>query len=134
MSNLLARILTAAVVIPFLLLAINWRNPLAVELIVVGAGAIGLREWMMMTQKGRPLGDTLFGVLVGTALLAVLIFLAEVPLVAAAATAAATMATFLYFLFRYGDIETVAARVAFSVCGYLYVGLIAFLALLKARD
>src|SRR5437773_1781236 len=39
MSNLLARVLTAVVVVPFLIGAIEWRNPIAVDLIVLAAGA-----------------------------------------------------------------------------------------------
>jgi phosphatidate cytidylyltransferase len=133
MSNLLARVLTAVVVVPFLIAAIQWRNPIAVELIVLAAGAVGLREWMGMTQQGRPLADRVAGMAIGTALLATLIFAAEVPLATTAVTAGATVATLLWFLARYGDLETVAARSAFALAGYLYVGLIAFLGLLKAR-
>src|SRR5438046_2513182 len=122
MSNLLARVLTAVVVVPFRIGAIEWRNPIAVDLIVLAAGAIGLREWMGMTLPGRPLADRAAGVALGTGLLAVLIFLGEEPQAFAAATAGATIAALLYHLFRYGDIERVAARTAFTVCGFFYVG------------
>src|SRR5256885_1552924 len=109
MSNLLARVLTAIVVVPFLIAAIQWRNPIAVELIVVVAGAIGLREWMGMTLKGRPAADHAAGVVLGTAYLASLIFLGEVPLAPPAVLAGATIAALLYNLFRYGDLESVAS-------------------------
>ena len=53
---------------------------------------------------------------------------------APAALAAVTMAAFLFYLFRYRTIETVAQRVASMLMGVLYVGLLlTFLALLKKR-
>jgi phosphatidate cytidylyltransferase len=133
MSNLLARVLTAVVVVPFLIAGIQWKNPLGVELLVLFAAVMAMREWMGMTQKGRPVADHAVGVVLGGGYFAALIFLGEVPLAPAAAAAAATMAALLWFLFRYGDIESVAPRIAYTVCGFLYVGLVAFLALLKAR-
>ncbi len=134
MNNLLARLLTAGVAIPILVGAINWSNPLAVWAIVIAATAIGLREWMNMTQKGAPLADRAFGVVVGTALGAVFYWWSEAPLVFPAALAAATIVTFLWFLFRVGAMETVAGRVAYVLVGYLYVAvLLSFLPLVKAR-
>ena len=134
MSNLAARLLTAALLIPFLILAINWTNPIAVEGIVLAACAIGLREWIAMTQPTAPAVDRAFGVAVGTLLFATLIALGERPMVAPAAAAAATIAVLVYHLFRYGAIETVAARASFTLAGFLYVALLAFVALLKARE
>ncbi|MSP61229.1 MAG: phosphatidate cytidylyltransferase [Myxococcales bacterium] len=134
MNNLLARALTALVVVPLLIAAIEWRNPLGVWALVITATAIGLREWMNMTAPGTPVLDRAFGVAVGTALAAAFYWWGEAPLIFPAVMAAATVATFKFFLFRYGKMERVASRIAFTLAGYLYVGvLMTFLALVKKR-
>jgi phosphatidate cytidylyltransferase len=133
MSNLLARLLTAGLLIPFIILAIQWHNPLGVWSLVIAATAIGLREWMNMSNKEGPPVDRWFGVVMGTALAAAFYWLSDRAQLVPVLASFAVIATFLYFLFRYGAIETVAARVAFTVCGYFYVGLLTYLALLKKR-
>jgi phosphatidate cytidylyltransferase len=134
MSNLAARLLTAAVVVPVLILAIRWHDPIGVWALVIVATAIGLREWMGMLLQGAPAVERWFGVVAGTGLGALFYWQREAPMVFAAGLAAATGATFLFFLFRLNPIETVAARVAAAVTGYLYVALLlGFLALVKAR-
>ena len=137
MCNLLSRLLTAVVAVPLLALAIAWSNPIAVWLIVIAATAIGLREWANMTQPGAPLADKAFGVVAGTALAAVFYWWGDRVATATifpAATAAVTLATFLWYLFRFRPIETVATRIAFAIAGYFYVGvLLAFLALVKSH-
>jgi phosphatidate cytidylyltransferase len=105
-----------------------------VWLIVILATAIGLREWMRMTMPQAGAAAHWFGVACGTGFAAAFYWLYDVPVVAPAAIAAAAIATFLWFLTRPDPIETVAVRVAFAVCGYLYVGLLlGFLALVKRR-
>ena len=133
MSNLTQRLLTAAVAVPILIAAILWQNPIAVQLIVLGATGIGLREWMRMTLKGAPLLDHAFGIAGGSILAVVLCFFIEQPLVMPLAAAAGVIACFLWFLFRHGTIEEVAQRIAFVVVGWSYVLLLVFLALLKER-
>ena len=49
LGNLAARLLTVALVIPLLVLAIHWSNPIGVALVVLTASVVGLREWMQMT-------------------------------------------------------------------------------------
>jgi phosphatidate cytidylyltransferase len=134
MSNLAARLLTAALVVPFLILAINWQSPLAVQLIVLAASAVGLREWMGMTLQTSTALDRWWGILVGTAVAAVFIFLGETPMAVPAAAAGATLAVLIFHLFRLEPIETVATRAASMLTGVLYVGLLGFLAHLKARQ
>ncbi len=134
MGNLAARLLTAVVVVPLLIAAIQWKDPVGVWSIVILATAIGLREWMAMMLQDAPAIDRWFPVAVGTALAAVFYWFGEVTHVFAATLAGATLLTFLFFLFRFEPIEKVAGRVAAAVSGYLYVGiLLAFLALVKAR-
>ena len=120
--------------IPLLIAAIHWSNPIGVWAIVITATAIGLREWMNMTMPRAPAAARWFAVAVGTGYAALFYWFADAPLIPSAATAGAAIATFLFFLFRFEPIGEVAQRVAFAVCGYLYVGLLlGFLALVKRR-
>ena len=54
MSNLVARLLTAVVLVPLLIVAIRWENPLAVWGIVYLATFLGLREYYNMTLAKEP--------------------------------------------------------------------------------
>ena len=132
MNNLLARLLTAVVAVPLLIGVIQWKNPLGVWVVAILATAIGLREWMNMTMQSSPVSERAFGVVIGTGLAASLYWIApRAPMAFPALLGAAVIVTFLYFLFRYGSIETVAARVAFVLSGCLYVLLLSFLAFFK---
>jgi phosphatidate cytidylyltransferase len=132
-SNFVQRLLTAVVAFPVLIAAIQWQRPLAVEIIVLGAAAIALREWVRMTIPAAPLVDKVFGVVAGLALLAFLAHFADVPMAGPAAIAFALIAAFVWFLFRHDPIEAVAARIAFVVTGWLYVMLVLFLLFMKQR-
>src|SRR5439155_9407871 len=61
MSNLAARLLTAAALIPLLIVAIRWANPIAVWAIVYAATFVGLREYYNMTLAKEPLIERGFG-------------------------------------------------------------------------
>jgi phosphatidate cytidylyltransferase len=132
-SNLAQRLLTAAVAAPILILAIAWSQPWAVQAIVLLAVGIGLHEWMRMTLPAAAAADRWFATAAGAALAVLLCFLSEVPMAAPMATAAAVIACFLWFLFRYGAMDTVAQRIAFVIGGWFYVLLLLYLALLKTR-
>jgi phosphatidate cytidylyltransferase len=133
-SNLVARLLTAVVVVPVLVVAIIWSNPIAVWSIVFVATFLGLREYYNMTLAKEPIGERAFGVAIGMLFSAVLYWFGEVPLTLTAALASITVASFLFYLFRYREMETVATRVAQMISGVLYVGLLlTFVALLKKR-
>lgn len=134
MSNLLARFLTAVVAVPFLILAINWKDPIGVELVVLLAAVLSMREWANMTLRGTPVLDRAFVAVLGSALFAALQFFGQNSGVYAIAGAASTIAVFLWFLFRFGDIERAAGRIAFSIAGIGYVTLLVFLSWLKRRD
>lgn len=134
MSNLVARLLTAAVLVPLLIVAIRWSNPIAVWAIVFVATFLGLREYYNMTLAKEPAVERGFGIVVGLAFGAVVYWLGEVPMAIPAAAAGITLASFLFYLFRYRDIDTVASRVAQMIAGILYVALLlTFVALLKKR-
>ena len=134
MSNLVARLLTAVVLVPLLIVAIRWENPLAVWGIVYLATFLGLREYYNMTLAKEPVSERAFGVLVGMAMAAVVYWYENSPHVILAAVVGVTVGSFLFLLFRYRDMDTVAGRVAHMVFGVFYVGvLLAFVALLKKR-
>ncbi len=134
MSNLAARLLTAAVAIPVLVVAIVWSNPIAVWAIVFAATFLGLREYYNMTLAKEPVVERGFGVACGLGFAAVQYWLDSSAHVLSAALVAVTLAAFLFYLFRYGDMQTVASRVAQMLTGVLYVGLLlTFVALLKKR-
>ena len=130
MSNLVLRLLTAVVLIPLLIAAIQWSNPLGVWLWVFLAQMTGLREWMNMMLPKEPVSHRAFGVIVGAACAAGLFWLPQGA--GLLLLSAATIAAFLFFLFHFQPIETVAARVAAMVTGLLYAGaLLTPLALFK---
>lgn len=133
MSNLGLRFLTAVVAIPLLIAAITWKNPLGVWLWVLAAQVTALREWMNMTMPKEPPINRGFGVLLGLVYVTLLYFFPNERVVLWGLYAV-TISGFLFFLFRHGNIETVAARISFLLTGILYAGvLITPLAFLKRR-
>jgi phosphatidate cytidylyltransferase len=132
MSNLVARLLTAGALIPLLILAINWSNPIAVWGIVFTATLLGLNEFYSMTMPKEPLGERIFGIVVGLGFAASLYWYGGE--IAIAVLTGATLLTFLYYLFAYRDMESVARRLTATWGGLLYVAMmLTFVALLKKR-
>ena len=130
MGNLTARLLTAAAVVPLLLAAIFWSNPLGVFAVVTVSTGLGLREWVNMTMPSAPVAERGFGVLLGLVLTTQLYFCTADGL--GLTLAGITIACSIYMLLRYGAIETVAMRLAALLAGLLYVSvLLAFVALMK---
>lgn len=134
MSNLVARFLTAVVVVPFLLLAIFWQNPIAWWGIVFVATGLGLREFFNMTMPNQPFIEKAFGVVLGLLFAAALYWDAEIGHAISLAFAFVTIGAFLFYLARYSSIETVAPRVSAMLAGILYVSLLTFAALVKKRQ
>jgi phosphatidate cytidylyltransferase len=134
LGNLAARLLTAAVLIPVLILAIEWKNPIGVWGVVFLATALGLREFYNMTLASQPVSERAFAVALGLLFAASVYWDDAVPMASIAVLAGATMLAFLYYLFAYRVMDTVAQRVAAMLMGMLYVGLLlTFVALLKKR-
>jgi phosphatidate cytidylyltransferase len=134
MSNLTARVLTALIVVPFLLGAMFWSNPIATFALVFVATGIGLREWANMTMPTAPVLERGLTVVLGLALSAQLYFCATDGMGTVLTLTGATLLAFIYLLFRYGDVQTVASRLTAMLAGMLYVSLLlVFLALLKKR-
>ena len=134
MSNLAARLLTAAVLCPVLLFAIRWDNPIGVWALVFIATGLGLQEFYNMTMAKEPAVERGFATAMGLAFAASIYWLGDQSIAPVAVLAAVTITSLLFFLFRYRDMDTVAARVASMLAGVLYVGLLlTFVALLKKR-
>lgn len=134
MSNLVARFLTAVVVVPFLLLAIFWQNPIAWWGIVFVATGLGLREFFNMTMPKQPSSEKAAGVLLGLLFAGTLYWDESSGLAVSLAFALVTVGSFLFYLARYGEIETVAVRVSSMLGGIFYVSLLTFVALVKKRQ
>jgi phosphatidate cytidylyltransferase len=133
-SNLAARLLTAAVLIPVLVIAIVWSDPIAVWAIVYLATFLGLREYHNMTLPKEPVLERGFAVLCGLAFAFVVYWFDNAAHAIVATLTAITIASFVFYLFRYRNMDTVAARVAHMLTGVLYVALLlTFVALLKKR-
>jgi phosphatidate cytidylyltransferase len=133
-SNLAARLLTAALIIPILVAAIWWSNPLGVWLCVYLAIFLGLREFYNMTLGKQPVSERAFSVVLGMGFAAVFYWLGDVPGATGAALAGVVIFSFLFYLFRYRDMDSVATRFTASLAGVLYVALLlSYVALLKKR-
>lgn len=133
MSNLAARLLTAAVLVPLLIFVIRWENPIGVWAVVYLATLLGLREFFNMTLKGQPAVERAVAVVLGMAFAAVVYWVPDAA-AQAIALAGVTILAFVYYLFAYGQMETVAARVTGMLTGTLYAGLLlTYVALLKKR-
>jgi phosphatidate cytidylyltransferase len=133
-SNLAARLLTAALLIPILVAAIWWSNPLGVWLCVYLATFLGLREFYNMTLGKQPVSERAFSVALGMGFAAVFYWLDDVPGATGAALAGVVIFSFLFYLFRYRDMDSVATRFTASLAGVLYVALLlTYVAHLKKR-
>jgi phosphatidate cytidylyltransferase len=134
MSNLAARLLTAAVLIPLLIAAIRWDNPIGVWAIVFTATALGLREFYNMTMAKESVVERGFAVLLGLGFAAVLYWFDSDGKLIGISLAGVIIFAFLFLLFRFRTMETVAVRISSMVAGVLYVGLLlTYVALLKKR-
>ena len=132
LGNLATRILVAAIAVPILLLVIYQPRHEVVWALVFAASLLATHELCAMTLDERI--DRLVTVIMAGALAAGFYWL---PARFAPTLLPFLLAFFgpaLYYLFRPGDIATVAARLASSVVAIVYGGLLfTFLALIK-RD
>ena len=128
-GNTALRILTVAPLVPLLIWAIQADNPLWFSLVIAVATPLSLYEFF-----GMALGDPAerwFGVILGTILAAAFYWW---PPSATTVVPAAVLAPALFYLFRFGDLQTVMARLGLTALGIFYGGfLITFVAMQK-RD
>ena len=145
LGNLASRFIVAIVAIPILLVAIYQSHHEITWLLVFSVGVIALDEFSTMVTPQEKAGRSRdrFGPLgIGAGLVAAFYWLPLVldpsshppSLILLSMMAGAFIIPAIYFLFRHGDIETVAARLMATTVGIFYVGIsFTFLAMLK-RD
>lgn len=128
LGNLASRFLVAAVALPPLLAAIYMDSPHYVWGIVFVASLIAMHEYLAMGLTDET--DRRVSVAIGGASCALLYWLD--PRFQLLAIIAAFLPTALYYLFRFGDLQSVADRLNTSIIAIVYGGLMfSFLPLLK---
>jgi len=131
-SNLVVRLLTAAVAAPFLLYLMFWAPWWGFQVLVMSAVAIAASELFGMTMgKDRVLEA--YGVVASLAVATVLLFFPTPPILVAT-FALLPMAGLLFSLVRPDPIDKADRRIAWMIAGPLYIGLLATLGRLHMRD
>lgn len=146
LGNLAQRFLVAVVAVPILLGILYIENPLPVWGLILVASAIAMHEFFAMTL---PKEDRAAAVVLGLITCVVFYWTDPLALVAFAkylphsfmklpfagqtlVLLCAVVVPMLFFLFKFRDIPTVAARVTATVMGIVYAGLLTtYLAKLK---
>ena len=136
LGNLASRVLVAAIAVPILLVAIYQDRHEVVWGLVFIASLISMYELFAMTLEDRT--DRIAGLVMGGACAIAFYWLEPQHAPQHAAVLVGFLGAFfapaVYYLFRPGDIATVAPRLAYTILGIIYGGLLfAFLALVK-RD
>lgn len=139
LGNLASRFLVAVVAVPILLLVLYLGPSWPTYLLVGAAAIIAMHEFFSMTLEEK--GDRTAGLIFGGLACAAAYWLSPAALphsagwqrLAApgsgyAVSFLSVIAPALYFLFRFGDIATVARRFTAMVAGIVYAGLL-FMAL-----
>ena len=150
LGNLAQRFLVAVVAVPILLLVLHYHRPEPTLAIIFIGSLLAMREFFGMTLPAEDrgaalaLGGTsifLFYWLSPLALQATLGDATPRALMAVSleggtiATGFAVVATGLWYLFKFRDLQTVAARFTATVTGIVYAGfLLMYLAKLKLVD
>lgn len=143
-GNLASRILVAAVAAPALGFVFYLDNPVYTWVLIFGATFIALHEFFGMTLRDPTdrTASLICGMIASAAFYwldrGVLLDLTGNAALASSGPALTVILTVLpigiYYLFRFGEMATVATRVAYSITGIAYVGLLfSFVPLIK-RD
>lgn len=134
LGNLAARFAVAVVALPPLIVAIYMDSPHYVWGVVFVASLIAMYEYLAMGLEDET--DRRVSLVIGAASCALLYwlnFLAPASQPALLSVVVAMVPTTLYYLFRFGDLKTVADRLNTSIIAIIYGGLMfSILALLKA--
>lgn len=132
LGNLASRVLVAAIAVPILLVAIYQDHHEVVWGMVFVASLLAMHELFAMTLEDRT--DRMAALVMGGACAVAFYWLEPRHAPVLVAFLAAFFGPAVYYLFRPGDMATAAPRIAFTVLGIVYGGLLfAFLALVK-RD
>lgn len=118
-ANLKARLGTALVAIPLLILLVAWGSPWLFSTTVFVASVAALREFFVMTLPGRS-KEQLFGVVFGSALSLLLVFpgILGVEVV----LSAGLIVCFSLYVLVEGRLEEKPVRLAWTLVGALYLG------------
>ena len=132
LGNLATRILVAVIAVPLVLLLIYQRHHEVLWAVIFAASLVTMYELFSMTLPDPT--DRTVGLVLGGVAVAAFYWLPPRFAPQLSAFIFTFTAPSLYYLFRPGDIATSAQRLAFTVLGILYGGLMfAFIALIK-RD
>ncbi|HKA90210.1 MAG TPA: phosphatidate cytidylyltransferase [Haliangiales bacterium] len=132
LGNLALRVITVAPLVPLLLLAILWSRNEAFFAVVTAACALCVHEWFGMAFPEADRIDRAFCVAGGAAVAALAIWGGGAG---ALAWPLAVIAPSLYFLFRFKDLAVAGPRLALTIAGWTYAGLLlTFIARLKAMS
>lgn len=130
-SDLLPRLITAAVAIPLLLGLIFYAPAWAFFALIAAAGAVSVWEYCSITYGDTHTPGKVFTVAVGLALVNTLYFAPQFFLEAAAGS---ILAIFLFFLFFFRDQEKVTHQIGSSITAVFYGGVLLTLVALLGRD
>lgn len=131
-GNLAARALVALFAVPILIYAIYQPRHEVVWGILFIASGLAMREFFGMTIDDAT--DRAVSLVIGLAACAAFYWLPNDYQPAVVAIVIACVVPMLYYVFRFGDMDSAARRLAFSITGIVYGGLIlTFLAFIK-RD
>lgn len=144
LGNLASRVLVAAVAAPLLLFVFYLDRPVYTWALIFLASLLAMDELFRMTLADRR--DRLASLTCGGVAIATFYWLDQETLFAATGNAAlaasgptvamvlSVLPVAVYYLFRFGDLSSAAARMASSVLGIVYAGLLfQFIPLIK-RD
>ncbi len=152
LGNLAQRFLVAVIAVPILLLLLHYHRPEPTWAVIFAASLLAMREFFGMML---PVEDRNPALVLGAISVALFYWLDPLALEATnhsrefwphaiqglsfeggtISAAFAVIVPGLYFLFKFRDIPTVAARITATICGIVYAGfLTTFLAKLKLLD
>jgi phosphatidate cytidylyltransferase len=132
LGNLASRFLVAVVAAPILLVLIYWGRPEPFWALIFIASVLAMHEFFTMTLQS--VADRRAVLAIGAAATAALYWLHPESLGVSERAAVfayvgpalslvvAVLGTFLYFLFRFGDMASAGARMAFGITGIVYAG------------
>jgi phosphatidate cytidylyltransferase len=144
LGNLASRVLVAVVAAPILLLLIYWGRHEPFWALIFVASLLAMSEFFTMTM--REASDRRASLVIGGIATAGLYWLhpgaiglseRTAGLVLAGPSVAlvvAVLGIFLYFLFRFGDMATAGARMAFGLAGIVYAGFMTVFVAAAKRD
>src|SRR5688500_3971427 len=122
MSNLLVRILTAAVGVPIILGLLFWVPPPGFYLLCVAALMAAAWEAHAMGAPEDTIGRV--ATVIGAATISFALYFAPAPLLIQSALAVTVVGLLLVHLLRIGEMPTVGRRIALSVGVALYAGVL----------